>query len=222
VSGLAARLAAEGERRYHDRHPFQVAMDEGRLDRRRLQLWVENRYYYQTRIPIKDALVLSKAEDPAFRRRWIRRILEQDGARAGEGGLDRWLALAAGVGLDPGRVARCEGVLPGVREACDRYVELVRRGSLLEAVAASLTELFAPRLHARRIAAWAVHYPWIEPEALAYFQSRIPQGTRDAEEGLAYVVENATTPALEDACVAALVAKCTILWRLLDAVEAAT
>jgi pyrroloquinoline-quinone synthase len=215
------RLRAEGERRYHDRHPFQVAMDEGRLDRGQLQLWVANRYYYQTRIPIKDALILSKSEDPAFRRSWMRRIVEQDGARSGEGGIDRWLALAAGVGLDPAEVATCRDVLPGVRAACDSYVELVRRVSLVEAVAASLTELFAPKLHARRVAAWAEHYPWIDPGALAYFRSRVEQGARDADEGLSLVLREARGAAQQDACVAALVAKCELLWALLDAVEAA-
>ena len=44
--------------------------------------------------------------------------------------------------------------LPKVRAACDDYVALVRERSLVEAVASSLTELFAPDLMARRIAAW--------------------------------------------------------------------
>ena len=72
-------------------------MHEGRLSRGELQRWVENRYYYQTRIPIKDALIVSKSEDPAFRRMWIRRIHDHDGGElAGEpGGLAHWLELAA-------------------------------------------------------------------------------------------------------------------------------
>ena len=63
-----ARLREEGARRYHDAHPFHRRMHEGTLSKPELQRWVENRYYYQTRIPIKDAIILSKSEDPAFRR----------------------------------------------------------------------------------------------------------------------------------------------------------
>jgi len=219
--GLVARLRAEGSQRYHDRHPFHVAMHEGRLDRRQLQGWVLNRYYYQTRIPIKDALILSKSEDPAFRRLWLHRIVDHDGAREGEGGLADWLRLAEAVGLDPAAVRSFEGVLPGVRVACDRYVELVRERSLVEAVAASLTEFFAPDLMSRRVASWEKHYPWVDRDALAYFRSRIPRARRDAEEALAFVVERANTPELADGCVAALVEKCQLLWALLDAVAGA-
>ena len=68
------RLRAEGAARYHDHHTFHIAMHEGTLTKLQLQAWVQNRFYYQTRIPIKDALILSKSEDAAFRRAWIHRI----------------------------------------------------------------------------------------------------------------------------------------------------
>ena len=93
------RLRAEGSSRYHHRHPFNVRMHEGGLSREELQRWVRNRFYYQTRIPIKDAIILSKSEDSAFRRAWMRRIVDHDGAEEGEGGLAQWLRLARGVGL---------------------------------------------------------------------------------------------------------------------------
>src|SRR5262249_7988388 len=115
------RLRPEGGKRYHDRHPFNLAMPEGRLSRDQLRTWVLNRYYYQTRIPIKDALILSKSEDPAFRRAWVRRIHDHDGDGPGEGGLALWLKLAEGVGLERSEVESCESVLPGVRFACDAY-----------------------------------------------------------------------------------------------------
>src|SRR5438309_11050770 len=122
-------------------------MHEGRLTKLQLQQWVLNRYYYQTRIPIKDAVILSKSEDPAFRRMWIRRIRDHDGDEAGgEAGLDLWLRLADGGGLDREEVASCPSVLPGVRFACAASVGLLRERSLLEAVAPSLTEFSAPRL----------------------------------------------------------------------------
>src|SRR5262245_65642406 len=84
VSALIERLRAEGEKRYHDRHRYHVLMHEGRLTREQLQQWVLNRYYYQTRIPIKDALILSKSEDPVFRRMLIRRIRTPRGRSQGE------------------------------------------------------------------------------------------------------------------------------------------
>jgi pyrroloquinoline-quinone synthase len=65
------------------------------------------------------------------------------------------------------------------------------------------------------------HYPWVDQTALAYFRSRVPRATRDAEEALAFVVEHAKTPALQEACVRALVDKCRVLWSLLDAVAEA-
>jgi len=215
---LVARLRAEGVRRYHDQHPFHQRMHAGTLSREELQRWTLNRYYYQTRIPIKDALILSKSEDPAFRRLWVHRILDHDGE--GEG-LALWLRLAEGVGLDRAEVASCRSVLPGVRFACDAYVELVRERSLVEAVAASLTEFFAPDLMAQRTAAWERHYPWVDPDVLAYFRGRVPRARRDAGEALDFVIRSATTAEIQERCVAALLRKCEILWSMLDAVYAA-
>jgi pyrroloquinoline-quinone synthase len=223
---LVARLRAEGVGRYHDQHPFHRRMHDGQLSRAELQRWTLNRYYYQTRIPIKDAIIVSKSEDPAFRRAWIRRIHDHDGqndptpgAPAAEGGLALWLRLAEAVGLDRDRVAGCRDVLPGVRFACDSYVTLCRDSPLVVAVASSLTEMFAPDLMSRRIASWEQHYPWVGAEALAYFRARVPRAQRDGEEALAFVIANAQTRALQEACVAALVRKTEILWHLLDCVE---
>jgi pyrroloquinoline-quinone synthase len=214
-------LRREGESRYHDKHPFHLRMHDGKLSRVELQQWVLNRYYYQTRIPIKDAVILSKSEDPAFRRAWVRRIVEHDGEHPQEGGLALWLRLAEGVGLDPAEVASCRSVLPGVRMACDSYVQLVRERSLVEAVASSLTEFFAPDLMSRRIAAWEQHYPWVRPEVLEYFRGRVTRARRDSGEALAFVLEHATSRDLQELCVAALVHKTEILWHLLDCVQAA-
>jgi pyrroloquinoline-quinone synthase len=214
-----AWLRREGERRYHDRHPCHLLMHEGKLTRSQLQEWVRNRYYYQTRIPIKDAIIVSKSEDPAFRRSWLRRIRDHDGDREGEGGLELWLRLAEGVGLDRQEVRSCRGVLPGVRFACDAYVELVRNRSLLEAVASSLTEFFSPDLLAKRVVAWERHYPWVKPETLEYFRSRVPRARRDSEEAIDFVVSHATSHEAQEHCVTALVRKTEILWHLLDCVH---
>lgn len=228
AADFVERLRAEGARRYHDQHPFHLAMHEGRLSREDLGRWVLNRYYYQTRIPIKDALIVAKSEDPAFRRAWIRRIHDHDGqaasdtSEARDGGLAQWLRLAAAVGLDPEVVASCRDVLPGVRFACDGYVSLVRESPLVVAVASSLTEFFAPDLMSRRIAAWEQHYPFVDPAGLAYFRGRVTRARRDSEEAIAFVVAHARTRDLQDACVAALIRKTEVLWHLLDCVSVAS
>jgi pyrroloquinoline-quinone synthase len=214
-------LRREGASRYHDAHRVHVLMHQGKLTKAQLQQWVLNRFYYQTRIPIKDAIILSKSEDPVFRRAWIRRIHDHDGAAPGEGGLALWLRLAEGVGLSRAEVEGLGSVLPGVKFACDAYVTLVRERSLLEAVASSLTEFFAPDLMSRRIAAWQEHYPWVDAEMLAYFRSRVPRARADSEEAISYVVEHATSYELQELCVAALIRKTEILWHLLDCVEKA-
>jgi pyrroloquinoline-quinone synthase len=221
ANALEARLREIGAQRYHHRHPFNLRMHEGTLSRAEIQCWVRNRYYYQTRIPIKDGLILAKASDPGFRRGWVRRIRDHDGDEKGSGGLELWLSLAEAVGLDRGEVERQTDVLPGVRAACDDYVRFVESHDLLESVAASLTELFAGDIMQTRIDAFERHYPWVDTAGLRYFQSRTQQAPRDAAEGLHFVLEHALTAADQDRCAAALERKCEILWRLLDAIEAA-
>jgi pyrroloquinoline-quinone synthase len=216
-----ARLRAVGTARYHDKHSFNLRMHAGALSRGEIQSWVRNRYYYQTRIPLKDSAILTKSGDPAFRREWVQRLHDHDGRAPGEGGLELWLRLAETVGLDRAEVESLEGVLPGVRRACDAYVELVESSDLLTSVAASLTELFAGDIMATRIAAFEKHYAWVDPEGLAYFRSRTQQAPRDASFGLAFVLENARTREDQERCLAALERKCEILWSLLDAIEAA-
>jgi pyrroloquinoline-quinone synthase len=214
-------LRREAAPRYHDRHPFHRAMHEGRLSRAQLQAWVANRFYYQTRIPVKDALIVAKSEDPAFRRAWLHRIRDHDGDAEGEGGIELWLRLGEAVGLARDAMRSHAQVLPGVRFACDGYVDLVRSRSLVEAVASSLTEMFSPDLMSTRIAAWERHYPFVDAQALAYFRSRVPRAARDGEEALAFIVREARTHEAQAACVAALVRKTEILWHLLDCVQAA-
>ncbi len=218
---LVERIRSEGAHRYHDKHPFHVAMHDGKHSKSQIQAWVINRYYYQTRIPIKDAIILSKSEDPAFRRQWMHRIVDHDGRAPGEGGLSLWLRLAEGVGLDAAEVASLKRVLPAVRFACDAYVQLVRERSLVEAVASSLTEFFAPDIMATRLAAWAKHYPWVDPGVQEYFRSRVSRARSDALEAIDFVATHATSRELQDKCVEAFVTKCDVLWSLLDAVALA-
>ena len=215
------RLRQIGDERYHSKHPFHRLLHEGKLNKGQLQAWVLNRFYYQRSIPLKDAGLMSRAEDPAFRREWINRIIDHDGAAAGEGGIERWLLLAEGVGLDRGYVESLSGVLPATRFAVDAYVRFVRERSLLEAVASSLTELFAPDLHKTRIAALLENYEFANDRTLAYFRKRLDQAPRDVKFGLNYVLGEARTRDQQEAALAALRFKTDVLWAQLDALYAA-
>lgn len=217
VDTLAARLHAVGEQRYHDKHPFHRRLVAGELNREQIQSWIANRYYYQKAIPVKDAAILSNLPSAEHRRIWIARIYDHDGEQGDEGGTRMWLALARAVGLDEGLVKSEILVAPGSRFAVDAYVNFARSRPWLESVASSLTELFGPAVMAHRIEAILANYPWIDPEGLAYFRKRIPLATRDAGVALSWVLEQATTPELQQACVDALRFKCDVLWCLFDA-----
>jgi pyrroloquinoline-quinone synthase len=205
-----------GEERYHHRHPFHLLMHEGKLTRGQLQAWSLNRYYYQLHIPVKDAAILARSEDPAFRRAWRKRILDHDGDGAHPGGIEKWLKLVEATGLSREQAIRGEGILPATRYAVQAYILLVSQKSLLEAVASSLTELFSHELIALRMDRLRQYYSWLVP-ALDYFAGRLTQAPEDAEFALAYCVKHARTRDLQELAYAALRAKCDILWAQLDA-----
>ena len=217
VDEFTQRLREVGEEGYHDKHPFHLLMHEGKLTKPQLQAWVANRFYYQALIPKKDATILSKADDTAFRRAWIHRIIDHDGSEAGEGGIHKWLVLAEATGLRREEVESFRLVLPAVRFAVDGYLFFVQTHSLLEAVASSLTELFAPKLHTIRLPVFEEHYPWVDTKGLEYFRARLIEAPRDVEFGLQYVQEHCTTRELQEKAIVALTTKCHILWSLLDA-----
>ena len=214
-----ARLRAVGERRYHHLHPFHVRMHAGELSKEEFQGWVINRYYYQIKIPVKDAHILAKLPTRQDRRRWIKRIYDHDGREGEEGGIELWLRLGEAVGIPRERMASCEEVLPATRFAVDAYVTFCQTRPWLEAVASAITELFAPGLISKRIEDVRKHYPWIEPEGLAYFHNRLKQQPKDIEHLLELVLSSATTHEEQLRCVKALEFKCDVLWALLDAVE---
>lgn len=219
VEEFEQRLRAIGAARYHDKHPFHRALHEGALNQGQVQAWVLNRFYYQKSIPLKDASLIGRADDIAFRREWISRITDHDGTAPGEGGIHRWLVLAEGVGLGREYVASCAGVLPATRFACEAYIRFVREKSLLEAVASSLTELFAPDLHKTRIAALLGHYPFANEQTLSYFRTRLAQAPCDVAFGLSYVLREARTRGEQEQCLAALTFKTEVLWAQLDALD---
>jgi pyrroloquinoline-quinone synthase len=215
---LLSRVQQVGRERYHHQHPFHLMMHEGRLTRGQLQAWALNRYYYQSRIPMKDAIVLSRSEDRAFRSAWRKRIVDHDGERGHEGGIERWIRLAEATGLNRERVQSATEVLPAVRYAVDAYLDLVKNRTLLEAVASSLTELFSRDLIALRMDAMRKHYPWLAA-GLDYFTARLDQAPEDARFAFDYVAEHAHTRAEQEAAIAALTSKCDILWAQLDALH---
>lgn len=213
---LEKRLRAIGDKRYHDKHPFHKLLHGGDATKDQVRAWVLNRYCYQSAIPRKDACILSKSEDPEFRREWRRRIEDHDGSEDKEGGIQRWIVLAESVGLDRDYVTSMEGALPISKIATEAYVHFVRDHSLLEGVASSLTELFAPSIHRERIAGLLEHYDFANDITLAYFKKRLDQAPRDVAFGLAWVLDNANTIERQQAVIAALYFKCDVLWAQLD------
>jgi pyrroloquinoline-quinone synthase len=214
---LETQLRHIGGTRYHSLHPFHKLLHGGKLDKGQVQAWALNRYYYQSTIPIKDAVVISRFRDRPTRIEWRHRIEDHDGAIGTEGGIDRWLKLTEGLGLDTGYVESAEGILAATRFAVDAYVHFVRDRSPLEAIASSLTELFAPNLHEERISGMLQHYDFINPNVMTYFKRRLEQAPRDAEFALTYVKANAKTPYERQLACNALIFKTNVLWVQLDA-----
>jgi pyrroloquinoline-quinone synthase len=212
-----ARLKAQGSA-YHIHHPYNIMLNSGKATREQIQGWVANRFYYQIKIPIKDAAILANCSDRAVRRNWVQRILDHDGHGDDPGGIDSWLRLGEAVGLSRDTVEGQSLVLPGVRFAVDAYVNFARRAPWQEAVCSSLTELFAPEIHRQRLANWPGHYPWVDPAGLHYFQSRVSLARRDVEFGLAFTLEHFNTRALQERAVEILKFKLDVLWQMSDAI----
>ena len=207
--------------RYHIHHPYQVKMNAGELNREQIQGWVVNRFYYQINIPQKDAALMANCPIREVRRHWVQRILDHDGRAGEDGGIEAWIRLGEACGLDRDAIVSLEHVLPGVRFAVDAYVNFVRRASWQEAVCSSLTELFAPTIHRERIAQWPVHYPWMDPGGLEYFQKRLGEAHRDVEHGLAITLEEFTSAEQQQRALEIVQFKLDVLWSMLDAMTLA-
>ncbi|MBO0741851.1 MAG: pyrroloquinoline-quinone synthase PqqC [Hyphomicrobiaceae bacterium] len=216
---LEAAIRAVGAERYHDKHPFHHLLHGGKLSKGQVQAWALNRFCYQSAVPRKDAALVSRAFDRELRREWIHRILDHDGSGQEDGGIERWLVLTDALGLDRAYVVSMEGALPATRFAVEAYVSFVRERTLLEAVASSLTELFAPSIHRERIVGMLENYDFIGERAMQYFRRRLDQANRDADFALAFVKAHATTLATQAAVVAAVRFKCNVLWAQLDALH---
>ncbi|ESY73884.1 pyrroloquinoline-quinone synthase PqqC [Mesorhizobium sp. M0830] len=219
AQNLRAVLLQVGHERYHNRHPYHRRMVEGAMSKAELQAWALNRYCYQEAIPRKDAIILSHAEDPAFRAVWRQRIEDHDGKDGRSGGIARWLHLATSLGLLPEEVKNQRLALPATRFAVEAYVNFCASHTLLEAVASSLTELFSPDIIAERVPALLARYDFVTTDALAYFDRRPDQAARDSEFALDYVLRHADTAERQQKVVNSLVFKCDVLWAMLDALD---
>jgi len=207
------------ESRYHIHHPFHIAMNSGRCTREQVQGWVYNRFYYQIAIPLKDAAVLANMPDREQRRHWVLRILDHDGTQSDEGGIEAWLRLAEACGLEREEVKSLKHVLPGVRFAVDAYVNFARRAPWQEAVCSSLTELFAPTIHKKRLENWPQFYPWIEPGGYEYFRKRLSEARRDVEHGLQVTLDYFQTREAQQRALEILQFKLDVLWAMLDTMQ---
>lgn len=216
---LEAELRRIGAERYHSLHPFHALLHGGRLNKGQVQAWALNRYCYQAAIPRKDLTLMSRMEDRAMRREWLHRVSEHDGDETNPGGMERWLALTDGLGLDRDDVTSLRLALPATRFAVEAYVHFVGERSTLEGVASSLTELFAPAIHKERIAGMLANYDFIDDGVMQYFRRRLVEAPRDVGFALNYVKREARTPERQEAVLAAVRFKCDVLWAQLDALH---
>ena len=218
VAEFEAAIRAVGPERYHDLHPFHHMLHGGKMNKGQVQAWALNRYCYQAAVPRKDAAFISRVHDRELRREWMHRVLDHDGQPPEEiGGIERWLLLTDGLGLDREYVISRRGALPATIFAVEAYVTFVREQPLTVAVASSLTELFAPKIHKERIIGMLEGYKFINDDVLAYFQRRLTQAPRDADFALQYVLKTAKSREEQEACVDAVRFKCNVLWVQQDA-----
>jgi pyrroloquinoline-quinone synthase len=204
---------------YYVEHPFHKLMYQGKLTPRQFQGWAANRLAYQRVVPRKDAAILSNCPDPAVRREWIQRIIDHDGTQEGEGGIELWIRLGVALGVPREEMEDERHVLPAARLICESYVWFCKSKPWVQAVASSLTELFAPKIHNQRIEAFPIHYPWIPPEALDYFKSRLVQAPRDVKHGLSIVQRHCTTVETQRQAFEALAFKLEMLWAMIDTIH---
>src|SRR5260370_7746172 len=132
---LEAALRQIGAVRYHNLHPFHRLLHGGKLNKGQVQAWALNRYYYQSTIPIKDAVVISRFRDRRIRLEWRHRIEDHDGDLGTEGGIERWLKLTEGLGLDSAYLESAQGILPATRFALVPHSHFLPHNTPLAAIA---------------------------------------------------------------------------------------
>ncbi|MCG8085263.1 MAG: pyrroloquinoline-quinone synthase PqqC [Candidatus Thiodiazotropha taylori] len=206
----------EKEKYYHINHEFHLLMNSGKLDKPAIQGWVANRFYYQVIIPVKDAAIMANCPDRDVRRHWIQRIIDHDGTQGDEGGIEAWLLLGEAVGLPREDLLSHKHLLPGVKFAIDAYVNFARQQSWEIAASSSLTELFAPTIHQKRLDNWPEYYPWIDERGYHYFRKRLTEARRDVKYGLDITLNYYKTREQQERMLEVLQFKLDILWTMLD------
>jgi pyrroloquinoline-quinone synthase len=212
-------LRSIGAELYYDRHPFHKLLHGGGLSKGQVQAWALNRFCFQAGVARKDASILSRASDPDFRREWVLRVLDHDGFGEDPGGIQRWLMLTDGLGLNRADVLAMRGVLPATVFAVGAYERFARNEPLAVAIAATLTEFFSQQLHQDRLRGMLENYDFVDHAALSYFKRRLTLAPRDASFALEFVKSSAETRAVQDACIEAIRFKCQMLWTMLDALQ---
>lgn len=162
---------------------------------------------------------MSNCPIPEVRKKWVKRIIEHDGVDGHEGGLEKWIRLAIVCGLTREETIDERHVLPAVRFAVDAYLNFAKSKPWPIAIGSSLTELFAPHLMAKRLAAFEKYYTWIAPEVLDYFRSRITQAEQDSDFALKATLEYCLDRRMQEEAVSAIRFKCDVLWSILDALS---
>ncbi|MCG7865487.1 MAG: pyrroloquinoline quinone biosynthesis protein C [gamma proteobacterium symbiont of Stewartia floridana] len=206
----------EKEKYYHINHEFHLLMNSGKLDKPAIQGWVANRFYYQVIIPVKDAAIMANCPDRDVRRHWIQRIIDHDGTQGDEGGIEAWLLLGEAVGLPREDLLSHKHLLPGVKFAIDAYVNFARQQPWEIAASSSLTELFAPTIHQKRLDNWPEYYPWIDERGYHYFRKRLTEARRDVKYGLDITLNYYKTREQQERMLEVLQFKLDILWTMLD------
>jgi pyrroloquinoline-quinone synthase len=191
-------------------------MNSGKLDKPAIQGWVANRFYYQVAIPVKDAAIMSNCWDRDVRRHWIQRIIDHDGTEGDEGGIEAWLLLGEAVGLKRKDLWSHKYLLPGVKFAIDAYINFARQQPWEVAASSSLTELFAPKIHQKRLDKWPEYYPWIDEKGYNYFRKRLKEARRDVQHGLDITLDYYKTREEQERMLTVLQFKLDVLWTMLD------
>jgi len=203
------------QKRYHIHHPFHISMNSGGCTPEQVKMWVANRFYYQEMIPRKDAAILMNCTDSTIRQEWIKRIQDHDEL----GGIEAWVSLGRSVGLTPDDLYTHRYLVPGVKFAVDAYLTFCKENSYQDAMASSLTELFAPEIHQKRLDNWPIFYPWIEQSGYNYFRKRLNEAKRDVAFTFDWVIEHYQDQ--QEHLIGIVNFKLDILWSMLDAISIA-
>ena len=110
-------------------------------------------------------------------------------------------------------------VLPSVRLICESYVVVLQVeavGAGLRLVAHRTLRAEDPRSSASSRSRCTI--PWIPPEALDYFKSRLVQAPRDVKHGLSIVQQHCTTVETQRMAFEALAFKLEMLWAMIDTI----